>query len=1000
MPCGARIHSRACAIPCRRWCPSCDVSWAPLDQCPSRGGGYVVDVPLECVDIHRFESLVQYAVDATADGRHRDALDALSDAESLWIGEPLAEFAYEEFARTAIARLNELHIRATELRVDAELALGHHLDVLADLESAVAEHPLRERLRAQLMLALYRSGRQADALRTFHAGREVLAEELGLDPGPELRELERAILQQDASLDAASPASVVEASRSAPARFRRWDVPAPVADVIGREAELSELAEAIAKQRLVTLIGPGGVGKTRLALEVARRVGAGLTSGAVMVELAPVVDDSGVRHALASAMRIQDVDGLTDLLATAELLVVLDNCEHMLVTSAALAEELLGRCPGLRVLATSREALRVAGEHVVDVAPLAVDDAVELFVGRSAAAGGPDIAAATIDTVAEICRRLDGLPLAIELAAARTRAFPLDHLAERLDDRFRLLTAGSRTSLPRQQTLRAVVDWSYDLLFDDQQRFLERLSVFPGGFTIESAQAVSADESGVVDDVEEIVETLLEKSLLRTTWTDHGVRFSQLQTLLEYGRDRLADRADCEEIHRRMREYFASLSARSPEAYRGQDQAGWIATVTAEHDNLRAALEQAVAIGDAETALAITGGVGWYQWLGGLIGEGGQWVEHTLSCTGATSPRTRALALMNRGYHEFLGASFVIDEPAGGPRGDVDASFGEATEILRRSGDDATLGLIVGFWAELALARGDVDLARELRTQELEIYAARDDEWSRAAADHARAVLELLGEGSAVIAEQHYRSAARGFETCGSSVMVALCRIALADFAEARDDVATAVTLLESAVDINRSLHLAGVTAVALSRLGNVLVAADQLDRAAPVVDEALELGERLASVPVRAAALSSHARLALRRGDLDDAEQSAAAALELVRPSRRPDSGRVRPAWAVPAGPPALLSVLGSVALGRGEIGRAIDLHREAVAAAIRTQDVRVMAAAARELAASMNASGDTATASQLTTWAAAGSGDPDGFAMPESTEQLAVLAAVDIDA
>jgi DNA-binding SARP family transcriptional activator len=434
-----------------------------------RGGGYALALPADAVDLHRYESLVAVAR-AAADTEPNDAVALFGEADALWRGDVLVDFVYEEFAQPTIVRLTELRLAALEERVDLELALGVLDEGIVELEALVAAHPLRERLRGALMVALYRTGRQADALRVYQEGRHILAEELGLDPGPELSRLEGAILAHDPTLD--GPAS----SRRHDARVkRRATLPEALTPLVGRDNELRELARLVADHRLLSLVGPGGVGKTRLALEAARATAASLADGGYLVELAPVGDPVAVRDAIASALDLSDAQPLSDMVGDRELIIVLDNCEHVIEAAAVVTEELLRRCPNLRLLVTSREALRVPGELVWSVPPLARDDAVRLFVARAQAIGAALEISDDVVTqqIADICTRLDGLPLAIELAAARTRALPVQQIASRLTDRFRLLTGGSRTALPRQQTLTAVVDWSYDLLFDAEQRVFE-----------------------------------------------------------------------------------------------------------------------------------------------------------------------------------------------------------------------------------------------------------------------------------------------------------------------------------------------------------------------------------------------------------------------------------------------------------------------------------------------------------------------------------------------
>jgi DNA-binding SARP family transcriptional activator len=324
-----------------------------------RGGGYALELPAAAVDVHRYEELVAEGQGAAAAGEPGRAVELLAEADSIWRGSALADFAYEDFAAAAISRLTELRLSVIEDRIDLELQLGRHQAAIVPLESLVALHPLREGLRALLMTALYRSGRQADALRIFQEGRHLLGEELGLEPGPALRRLEVAILAQDPALDAPMPLEAAVARGARPAT-----IPEALTPLLGRDEELRELTRLVADHRLVTLVGPGGVGKTRLAVEVGRTAPEHLPFGGCLVELAPVGDPAAVEATIASALGLPDPGRLSEVIGDREMLIVLDNCEHVIDTAAEVAEGLLRRCPGLRLMATSREGLRVGGEII------------------------------------------------------------------------------------------------------------------------------------------------------------------------------------------------------------------------------------------------------------------------------------------------------------------------------------------------------------------------------------------------------------------------------------------------------------------------------------------------------------------------------------------------------------------------------------------------------------------------------------------------------------
>ena len=841
-----------------------------------RGGAYALELPAEAVDVHRFERLVADARVAAESGDTATALRLLSDAESLWRGEPLADFTYEDFAALTIGRLSELRLTAVEERLELELAAGRHLAVIPELEVLVRSHPLRERPRGLLMLALYRAGRQADALQVFQEGRRQLADELGLDPGPELRHLEAAILAQDPSLDAPD-VPVVSAPAPLPLRMT---IPEPLTALVGRDAELEELRRCLSEHRLLTLVGPGGVGKTRLALELGRGASETLADGGVLVELAAVGDPAGVPAAISTALGLPNPNRLAELIGGRELLVLLDNCEHVITTAATVVEDLLTRCPNLRLLATSREGLRVPGETIWPVPPLRAEDATELFESRVRAAGTRvDLTDEVRQVIAQICARLDGLPLAIELAAARTRAFPVQQLAARLDDRFRLLTGGSRTALPRQQTLRAVVDWSYELLFDDEQRVFERLSVFPGGCDLATAELVCAGDDLPADDIADLVQALVDKSLVIAVTDGDGLRFTQLQTLAQYGKEKLAERGEAGPVRDAMAAHFARLCARSPDAYIGDEQRSWLRTIDAERDNLRAALEWAIATDDADTALTIAGGASWPHWLAGTSIEGKRWLDDAFACAGSATPTSRALALTGRG---------LLDVQAG-VRTDVDADLEEALAIFEQAGTGAArsydlpgLALVSSFYAEVATVRGEVAEARRRRQQHIELCARQPaGPFASAVIAYSRAKLALL-DGDLDAGEQHYREATAHFRKIDRPMMLSMCEAIVADFDERAGDFPAAAKGLEDAIATNATLGLRGFNSSLLARLGWVLLQLGDHAQARDRYDEALHAARWLGHRPVLMVSLAGAAVLLHEEGRVDEAAASAREALEV----------------------------------------------------------------------------------------------------------------------
>jgi predicted ATPase/DNA-binding SARP family transcriptional activator len=582
----------------------------------TRAPGYELPREQGDLDIARFENQAAAGHAAVADDPDR-ASRLLTQALALWRGPALADFAFDSFAQAEGARLDDLRLAALEDRIEADLALGRHAQAVPELEALLTEHPLRERLAGQLIVALYRSGRQAEASRVFHAIRTRLSDELGMEPQPALRELHDRILEQDPALGWAAP---------------DHNLPAELTSFVGREREIDEIDALLHRTRLLTLTGAGGSGKTRLALRVARRQLAEYRDGVRLVELAPLADPALVESALATALGVRDQEGsltraVRNRLSAADALIVLDNCEHVIGACADLAHGLLTSCERLRILSTSREPLRVAGEVTWPVPALELPAAAELFRERAAAAvPGLTFTHADDDAVTLICRRLDGIPLAIELAAARIRALTPQEILRRLDDRFRLLTGGSRDVVERHQTLRAAIDWSHDLLREEERVLFRRLAVFAGGWTAADAEAVCGD--GAFDVLCELVDRSL---VVAHRAAPDTTRYRMLETIRQYAAEQLKQSGEDEAVSRRHMIHYLELT-----------QNAGLATITAEQDNLRAALEFAHEH-DPIALLRLAAGAEQF-WLAGNLLEGRRWLTEALATAPEpTTARVRAL---------------------------------------------------------------------------------------------------------------------------------------------------------------------------------------------------------------------------------------------------------------------------------------------------------------------------------------------------------------------
>ncbi len=668
-------------------------------------GGYQLSTDPLSIDVHLF---AQLAVHARSAADPHEATERFDEALALWRGEPFTGLDTPWIAKVRNS-LEMDRFSALLDRNDAALRAGRHHEILGDLAAAVLNHPLDERLTGQLMLALYRSGRQAEALDTYRRMRERLVAQLGVDPSPSLQEVHRQILEGDSG----------EVTAARPVRTRpRAGLPRRATTFVGREREVADVGAALHTGPLVTLTGVGGVGKTRLALEAAGREEQRYADGLFLCELAPLDDGEAVGHALAAALSLQQRQGLgidatlIEYLRTRDVLLVIDNCEHVLDAAARLIDQIVRHCPRVSVLATSREALGVEGERIVPVPPLGVPEATELFVDR-ARAGRPDFDPdrEPVGTVAEICRRLDGLPLAIELAAARMRAMTSLDVARRLDG-LRLLSGGIRSAHPRQQSLTATIDWSYCLLAEEEQALFSRLSVFVGGFDLAAAHGVCAPDDATEDDTLELLSGLVEKSMVVVRSGAESARFTVLEMLRAFGRDKLRENGTAETYATRHSIYFTELAERAAAGMHTPDEQVWAERIMPVYDNLRAAFECAMADGDIERALRLVTSLSESVHL--RIGfEPGGWAERVLDHVSAQHVLFPAAA----GF-----AARTAWNQADHLRATALAARAAGRNPLRGNGRVAYPGDVL---ADVALYEGDP--ATALRHYEAEVTRARQE---------------------------------------------------------------------------------------------------------------------------------------------------------------------------------------------------------------------------------------------------------------------------------
>ncbi|MEH0981478.1 BTAD domain-containing putative transcriptional regulator [Micromonospora sp. CPCC 205556] len=836
--------------------------------------GYRLTVRPDAVDAVRFERLVGQARHAEDPQRVR----LLREALALWRGAAMQDVGLPDSAAlaAAVTRLDGLRLTAMEDRFDAEINLGHGAELVTELTDLVAAHPVRERLVAALMRALVAAGRDTDALLVYQRAREALVDALGVDPSSELSALHVALLRGG--------------SGRRREENRKTNLRAELTSFVGKDTDVAAVRELIAEHRLTTLIGPGGSGKTRLATETARTLLGDLPDGAWLVELAPIGADGDVAQATLAGLGLRDallggapnvelIDRLIAAIHEREALLILDNCEHVIESAAAFAHRLLGECQRLRILATSREPLGITGEALWLVEPLALPEqdagpgeiesspAVQLLRDRAGAVRKDlGVDARTLSTMVRVCRALDGMPLAIELAAARLRTMSIDQLAHRLDDRFRLLTGGSRTALPRHRTLRAVVDWSWELLTDAERMVLRRLSVFSGGASLEAAERVCAGDAADREQVLELLTALVEKSLLLTEG-DSAPRYRMLGTIKEYAGQRLAEAGESDLARQAHLAYFTGLAETAEPHLRRAEQLEWLATLGAEHDNISSAMRGALTAGEAHAAMRLAAGAGWYWWLSGHKAEGIELITAATRTPGEVTDDVRATVY-----------ALVVHFLTSG-RGDEHQTkewIHKAHFFSQRSRRRHPL---LGFVAPLErmLQAPDAFLPA------FEKLLDDEDPWVRALARlHLGKMRIMLGQDGPE-ADAYLEMALAEFRALGERFGISFALTELADRIAVRGQFAAACAYYEQAISVVTEVGAIEDVIRLRSRLAQLYWLLGDEESSAAATAEAQRCAERVTWPDALAELALSKAELARWRGDAEEAYQQLGVATTML---------------------------------------------------------------------------------------------------------------------
>ncbi|MFD9948513.1 BTAD domain-containing putative transcriptional regulator [Nonomuraea sp. NPDC059023] len=915
-------------------------------------GGYLLPVNADELDVLRFRTLMARARAADVPGQ---AVALLTEALDLWRGPALSDFPETPFAVAAAVRLTEERLSAVEERAEHRLRLGEHGPLADELRPMVEEHPLRERLLAVHMSALYRSGRQAEALEAYEKLRHQLAEELGADPGPDITTLHQDILRHSPRL-ATPPALPPRESALRP----RSNLPAPVNRTIGRERETEQVRRLLRQARLVCLTGPGGVGKTRLALEAATGLDEEFPDGIRLVEFGALSPAEAtverVAETVAAGLEISDgsavsspedlLQHLADRLRPFRMLLVLDNCEHAAEPVARLVHGLLRAAPGLRCLATSREPLRAEGEHVFEVSPLetgagrppvdldSAPGAVRLFADRALAVA-PDLRldAEALSVVASVCHRLDGLPLALELAAHRVRVLGLPELSAHLDDRFGLLVEGHRALPHRQQTLRAVIDWSWDLLGEPERRVLCHLAVHSDGCTLEAAQAVAEGEEHLDGGVLAPLSRLVGQSLVSVQQTLHGPRYRLLESIAAYAAERLEESGQAEAARERHMRFYAGFAQRADPMLRSAEQHQWLQLMQREEANLRTAFSTAIGRRDTDMALVLASAPFWYRWIRGRLGEAHRLLAEALAMPGGSRERRAIAAAWHAGLDN-------MNPRAADPVAGANAALAQFDGLP----DHNARARAKWFLGPALIAHRHRAQGMELLDQAVAELQEQGDLWGVAVALSNRAWLEQ-SRGNSPRHETDGRHALQLFRDLGDRWGQLQAMAVLSRHAEIDGDFGEASRIGRQALSIARELGLWPEVSTWLSSLAWCAVAHGDFEQARNLHEQASRLATEIGySYGERAAELGS-GMAAHREGRLEAADRHLRHWLEHASDI----AGTVDLAM--------VFTELGCIAELRADTETALREHSRALTTALETGSLRSIARALEGLAATLAA-------------------------------------------